>query len=361
MAEGVRLYAGTQHGLFTWRERGGGWETVGRQFADHIVDVLAGDRRRPERVFAAVTFDGLYRTDDAGRTWVRLLPGDIRAVTVDPSDNRVVYAGAAPVNLHRSEDGGDTWEPLPALHDLPEECKKRWWTPYAPHTGHVRDIFVHPQNANVLYLCLEHGGIVRSLDRGATWEDVSGGIEWVDMHALACLPGSTTRYYTAGAKAFYRSDDPAQGWERCEQGLTRNYFNSFLFLPPPRAGALPTMLVATGEDVPSAWRREQCGARSALFRSDDAAESWYRVGEGLPAELDAMIWGLTRHPTDPNAVFAATGAIDRGDPLAPTVKSAPGVCDGPGRVLLSRDRGLSWQDLGLDLPADRVLWAATEC
>ena len=50
MAEGVRLYAGTQHGLFVWRARNGGWETTAHEFPDHIVDVLAGDRRRPERV-----------------------------------------------------------------------------------------------------------------------------------------------------------------------------------------------------------------------------------------------------------------------------------------------------------------------
>jgi photosystem II stability/assembly factor-like uncharacterized protein len=360
MAEGVRLYAGTQHGLFVWRARDGGWEETAREFPDHIVDVLAGDRRRPERVYAAVTHDALYRTDDAGRHWTRLLAGDVRAVTVDPSDERVVYAGTAPVHLYRSEDGGDTWEELPALLELPEQVRKRWWTPYAPHTGHVRDVFVHPDDPNTLYLCLEHGGIVRSLDRGASWQDVSGGIDWVDMHSLGCLPGSQSRYYTASAKGFYTSDDPAQGWVRAEHGMTRDYFNTLLFLPPPRGGAPATMLVGTADDVPSAWRREERGARSAVFRSDDAAESWYRVGKGLPDEMDAMIWHLTPHPHDPNAVFGGVGAIDRGDPLAPTVRTAPGVCDGPGEVILSRDRGESWERLYLSLPADRVLWAAAD-
>jgi hypothetical protein len=360
MAEGVRLYAGTQHGLCVWRGRNGDWDEVGREFPDRIVDVLAGDRRRPERVYAAVTFDGLYRTDDGGRHWARLLEGDVRAIAVDPGDDRVVYAGTAPVHLYRSEDGGVAWEELTALPAMPEEVRKRWWTPYAPHTGHVRDVFIHPDDPRVLYLCLEHGGIVRSFDRGASWEDVSGGIDWVDMHALACLPGSQSRYYTASAKGFYTSDDPARGWVRAEQGMTRDYFNSFLFLPPARAGALPTMLVGSADGVPSAWRREERSARGAVFRSDDGAASWYRVGEGLPDDLPAMVWALAHHPHDPDAVFAGLGAIDRGDPLAPTVVAAPGVCDGPGEVLLSRDRGASWEPLPLGLPADRVLWAAAD-
>ena len=360
MPEGVRLYAGTQHGLFIWRSRHDGWEETARAFPEHIVDVLAGDARRPERVYAAVTFDGLYRTDDGGRHWTRVLAGDVRAVSVDPSDQRVVYAGTAPVRLYRSEDAGATWQELSALQAMPPEVRKRWWTPYAPHTGHVRDIFVHPEDARVLYLCLEHGGIVRSLDRGASWEDVSGGIDWVDMHALSCLPGSQTRYYTASARGFYQSDDPARGWERAEHGLTRDYFNSFLFLAPTRPGDAPTMLVGAADDVPSAWRREERGARAAVFRSDDGAQSWYRAGKDLPEAMDAMVWALTPHPHDPHAVFAGTGAIDRGDPLAPTVPSAPGVNDAPGEVLLTRDRGESWQRLPLALAADRVLWAAAD-
>ena len=360
MSEGLRLYAGTQHGLYIWQSRGDGWTERAHEFADHIVDVLAGDRRRPERVYAAVTFDGLYRTDDGGRKWTKVLTGDIRAVTVDPSDERVVYAGSAPVHLYRSNDAGATWEELSALQTLPPEVRKRWWTPYAPHTGHVREVFVHPSDPRQLYLCLEHGGIVRSLDRGASWEDVSGGIDWVDMHSLSCLPGSDSLYYAASARGFYASDDPARGWVRAEHGLTRNYFNSFLFLPPARADDLPTMLVGAADGVPSAWRREERAARAAVFRSDDAAQSWYRVGAGLPDVMDAMVWALARHPHDPSAVFAGIGAIDRGDPLAPTVASSPGVSDGPGEVLLTRDRGESWQRLPLALAADRVLWAAAD-
>ena len=83
-------------------------------------------------------------------------------------------------------------------------------------------------------------------------------------------------------------------------------------------------------------------------------------GQGLPDEMDAMIWHLTPHPHDPNAVFGGVGAIDRGDPLAATVRTAPGVSDGPGEVILSRDRGESWERLDLTLPADRVLWAAAD-
>src|SRR5436305_349079 len=183
MAEGVRLYAGTQHGLFVWRSRNGGWDEVYRGFPDGVFDSIAGGRQHPETVYACLA-DGLVRTTDAGLHWSRVLApdGDVRAVAVDPTDDRVVYVGTEPVRLYRSEDGGDTWEELTALPAMPEEVRQKWWTPYPPGTGHIRNIFIHPDDANVLYLCLEHGGVVRSFDRGASWEDVTEGIEYVDMH-----------------------------------------------------------------------------------------------------------------------------------------------------------------------------------
>src|SRR5262245_1857275 len=133
MADPVRLYAGTQHGLFVWRSRNGGWERVNEAFPDAVIDSIGGSRQHPERVYAGVAHDGLYRTADGGRSWDRVLEGDIRAVRVDPVDDRVVYAGTEPVHLYRSEDDGAHWEELAALPAMPETVREKWWTPYPPH------------------------------------------------------------------------------------------------------------------------------------------------------------------------------------------------------------------------------------
>ena len=108
-----------------------------------------GASKIPEIVFAGVTFDGLYRTRDAGRHWERVLEGDIRWVTVDPTDDRVIYAGTEPVHLYRSEDGGDSWEEIKSLVEMPEEVKYKWYFPQPPHQGHVRHINIDPENPNV--------------------------------------------------------------------------------------------------------------------------------------------------------------------------------------------------------------------
>jgi photosystem II stability/assembly factor-like uncharacterized protein len=351
MNDRVRLYAGTQHGLFVWRAKGDCWEEVHRGFASGIIDSIAGCHRHPERVFVGVTHDGLYRTQDGGREWRKVLDGDIRAVTVDPTNDDAIYAGMEPVRLFRSEDRGDSWKELTSLGKLPQEVRKNWWFPRPPHQGHVRYIFIHPDEPKITYLCIEHGGIVRSFDRGESWEDVSGGIDYLDIHVISSLPGRFSPYYVASARGFFTSEDPANGWARAENGFTRDYFHDFLFLSPARPGEEPTMLIATADKSPGFWRREGRGARAALFRSADCAKSWQRVGNGLPDDLDPMVWALVHHPHDANALFGGLGDVARGH------ASGSG---GAGKIIVTRDRGESWEQLPIELPADRVLWAAAD-
>lgn len=359
MSEGVRLYAGTQHGLIAWKSTSGGWQEVACHFEDGIIDSIHGCKQAPEIVFVGVTHDGLYRTKDGGKSWAKVFDGDIRAVTVDPTDDKVVYTGIEPVGLFRSEDGGDSWQEVSALKKLPQTVRKNWWYPQAPHHGHVRNIHVHADNAAAIYLCLEHGGIVRSFDRGATWQDVSKGIDYLDIHVIANFPQRADRYYVASARGFFTSDTPEQGWVRAQNGMTHDYFHDFLFLDNSpssdsgegRDGGKSTMLIGTADGSPGFWRRENRGARAAIYKSTDGAQSWTRIANGLAADMDSMVWALVHHPTDRNAVFAGFGNVARGH--------ASGA-GGAGDLMISRDRGDSWQRLDIELPADRVLWAAAE-
>src|SRR6266571_2311214 len=247
MPEAISLYAGTQDGLVIVQPKNGGWETTDHVFQDAVVESLSGCRNTPERVYAGVAYDGVYRTEDAGRTWKKVFEGDIRSTKVDPTDDNVVYTGTEPPHLYRSEDCGDTWEEVLSLQKIPEDLRKRWWAPYPPNTGHIITIFIHPDDPNMIYLALEHGGILRSLDRGRTWEDVSQGIDYLDIHIITSMPHRFDRWFVSSARGFFTTDDPAKGWVRAANDFTRDYFHDFIFLPSERPGASPTMLIATAD------------------------------------------------------------------------------------------------------------------
>ena len=136
----VRIYAGTQEGLFVWRSKNGSWENVSVAFKTGTIDAIDGLCSKPNVVYLGVTQDGLYRTDDAGMSWYRVFEGNVRAVTVDPTDEQVIYVGVEPIHLYRSENGGKSWEELVGVQALPPEVKKKWTFPRPPHREHVRHI-----------------------------------------------------------------------------------------------------------------------------------------------------------------------------------------------------------------------------
>src|ERR1051325_5862333 len=129
----VRIYAGTQEGLFVWQSKDHSWERITVSFQTGTIDAVDGLRSRPNVVFLGVTQDGLYRTDDAGVSWRRVFEGNVRAVTADPTEHRVIFVGVEPIHLYRSEDGGGAWQELEAVQALAPEVKKNWSYPRPPH------------------------------------------------------------------------------------------------------------------------------------------------------------------------------------------------------------------------------------
>ncbi|HLG73681.1 MAG TPA: hypothetical protein VK009_24955 [Chloroflexota bacterium] len=387
MAEAVRLYVGTNDGVQVLSVRGGEAELVSEGLGGTIVQAEAGSASSPERVFVAVAHSGLYRTDDAGKRWTKVLDGDMRSVTVDPTDDRVVYAGTDPVHLYRSEDGGDTWQELESLQRLPEETHQRlgeteqvemsnshvptfrhrrqdWWFPVEPHEGHVLQMFIHPDDPNLLLLSIEHGGVARSKDRGQTWEDVSQGIDYLDIHCVTSIPHRFDRYLVASARGLYSTSDPAAGWDRAQNGIERDYFHDIVFMPP-RNGGDPLAVVATAEGSPGFWpstsksdhwRENTIGSRAALYRSADCGASWQRVGagNGLDEEMEPFIWALCTNPVENYGLFAGVGRSSGVPSPTRSFKT------GEGSVLYSDDAGDSWRPLQTGLSSVERVYAAPE-
>ena len=112
----------------------------------------------PERVYAIVEAEkgGLFRSDDAGKTW-RLLSEDrliqtrswyYMNVTADPLNADVVYVMNAPVM--KSIDGGRTFATLPAAH------------------GDNHQLWINPKDSRLL-INANDGGATVSLDGGKSW------------------------------------------------------------------------------------------------------------------------------------------------------------------------------------------------
>lgn len=347
------LYLGTQYGLRVWQGEGASWEENREAFQSKVIDAIAGSFHDPRTVYVGIAHDGLYRSRNSGAQWDRVFSGDVRAVTVDPSDEGTVYLGTEPVHLYRSSDGGSHWEELEGVMQLPETVKTRWWFPRPPHEGHVRHIFIDPKNRAIIYLALEHGGIIRTLDGGEKWQDVSDGIDYLDIHFVTNFPLDDSLFSASTAQGFYRTLDPSQGWTKAESGLSNKFCYNVVFFP----GAPPTMLLATGDGSPAYWDRPGV-ARSVIYRSVDHAESWGPVAGGMPDRLEAMPWTMIGHSKDRDAAFAGFGQVSKGRAEVDLSKDWEKTAGQLGEVWATFNRGQNWEKLPIQSPAVRSMWVA---
>jgi photosystem II stability/assembly factor-like uncharacterized protein len=216
---------------------------------------------------------------------------------------------------------------------------------------HVRHIFIHPDDQNLLFVLLEHGGVLLSRDRGKSWEDRSTGIDYVDMHYIENYPGSKERYYVSSARGFFRSDDAGKQWRRTENGMPwaytelHSYSHEWHFLPGDR------MVVCGGKGSPGVWSREKIHAHGHILLSDDGGEHWRVSTNGLEKENPYMPWVLLRHPTDNDSLFCGMGDGARGYGFDARVK-------GKGAFYVSHDRGDSWEPVLRDTPSILTAWVA---
>ena len=174
--------------------------------------------------------DGIYRSDDGGKSWKNLglkKSEHIGRVVIDPRDSKVVYVAAeGPLwgpggdrGLYKTTDGGKNWKAVLTISE---------------NTG-VNDIAMDPSNPDILYASayqrrrhvytLIDGGpesaIYKSTDAGATWNKVTSGLPSVDMGriGLAVSPADPNVVYAAveaaeGNGGIFRSSDKGANWEK---------------------------------------------------------------------------------------------------------------------------------------------------
>jgi hypothetical protein len=171
---------------------------------------LAMDPAEHRRVYCATYNRGLWRSEDAGETWLpvgtpqgffegttdgAIEPRETTFVSVDPvaqADGRhAVWVGTEPSRLYRSTDHGDTFELISAL-DLPS--RRIWPFPPRPRTHHVQCIA--RTSDGCMHLAIEAGAMIRSHNSGRTFKDRLPDSPWIHtycspirlLHDASCGP-----------------------------------------------------------------------------------------------------------------------------------------------------------------------------
>ncbi len=283
----------------------GGW-TVERTLEGRYVHCLAKDLAQPGVVYAGVQDQGVWRSQDSGRTWQPAgLSGQVvKAITVSPHDSAVMYAGTRPARLYVSRDGARTWQEIESFQRVPG----RWWwfSPAGPpFTAMVQAIGVSPGDSNTLVVGIEFGAVVRSTDGGETWQGHRRGA-LRDCHSLTFHTSDGNWVYEAGGSgagvAF--SQDGGFSWQQPRQGLNRHY--GWACAADPQRPEVWYASLSPGftwaqPGVPAA--HVDGHANAGIYRSIGGGV-WQRLSGGLPEPLDYMAYSLLTDPESPGSLWA---------------------------------------------------------
>jgi hypothetical protein len=323
----TRIYVGMEDGLAVLDNGGRAGSDGVWRLENHLDEMttqcVAYDPLRPEHVYCG-TFDrGLWRSEDAGKTWQPSGEGvtheAVMAVAVSPTervDGRgVAYSGTEPSALFRSEDGGRHWQEQPALLQVPSV--PTWSFPPRPWTHHVRWIELDPAAPGQVFVAIEQGGVMRSLDAGRTFEDRKPGGPR-DAHTLATHERAPGRLYApaadgmgGGGKALMESHDGGASWQPAGAGIGHAYGWSVAVDP-----GNPENVLYSGAHTPRQAHDREVAESTMYYRQGAAGPSgsaasnrggeWREAREGLPAPAGTIVYVLATNHREPGVFYAAS-------------------------------------------------------
>ena len=235
---------------------------------------LAADVLVRGRAWCGTHRGGVFRSDDGGRTWqpIGLAGRLIMAVAASSAERDVVWAGTEPSEVWRSGDAGNSWEQTSDLTTLPSSPE--WSFPPRPGTHHVRWIACHPLEPERLWVAIEAGALVSTIDGGRTWRDRVSGGPW-DTHELAIHRKAPDTLRISAGDGYYESYDAGATWHSPSAGLEVGYLRSVATDPEQ-----PDVVVVSASSGPySAYVAGRSDGR--LYRRV-AGERWERVRDGWP-------------------------------------------------------------------------------
>ncbi len=176
------------YGMWKSQDAGKTWTSIGLKDSRHVSRIRIHPKN-PDLVYAAVMGDlfksseerGVYKSEDGGKNWKRVLFANADAGAVDlildPNNPRIIYAstwrirrtpyslesGGEGSALWKSTDGGENWTNITTNEGLP---KGTWG---------IVGVAVSPVNSNRVYAIIENdkGGVYRSDDAGKTWRKMN--------------------------------------------------------------------------------------------------------------------------------------------------------------------------------------------
>ena len=268
------------------------WRMIG-PFRGGRTRAVAGVADHPNLFYIGAVDGGVWKSKDYGRTWVPIFDNQptqsIGAIAVAPSNPDVLYVASGEGlqrpdlsvgdGVYKSTDAGETWIHL-GLEDG-QQIPTLAIDPHDPNRVFAA-VLGHPYGPNI------ERGIFRTTDGGVTWEKVlykdanTGGsdveidptnpnVVYASLWQSRLGPSEDNNSFQGTGGGLFKSTDGGNTWRQLTKGLPADLVQINLAV----VASDPNRLYATVSTThPTSYATDE---GMGFYRSDDGGENWYRV------------------------------------------------------------------------------------
>jgi serine/threonine protein kinase len=328
------------------------WDVAGPYFHGQSIYALTYDGRDGRhRLWASTqSFWGTYlrSSDDFGRIWTNSPEANIRFPADSgaslkniwqiclgrPDEPNLLYCGVEPAALFESRDAGETWSLVRGLFDHPH--RPRW----VPGNGGLclHTILPDPVKSDRMRVAISAGGVYSTDDGGCTWQARNRGIRVVHqpekypefgqcVHKMVMHPARPERLFLQNHWGLYRTDDGAESWKDIANGVPSDF--GFAMVMHPHNPECVYILPVESDEF-----RCAPDGRLRVYRTRNAGASWEPLMHGLPqkrAYETVLRDAMTADCLDPHGLYFGTrsgqlyGSCDEGKTWKRILESLPAV------------------------------------
>ncbi|HYS98542.1 MAG TPA: exo-alpha-sialidase [Candidatus Dormibacteraeota bacterium] len=256
----------------------------------------------PEMIYAGVEDAALFASQDGGSTWAEMpslrthetapswTPGAgglcLHTIVIDPTNPARMFIAISAAGVFRSDDAGKSWQPANRglrSNTMPDEDAE---------VGHcVHRIAIHPSRPNTLFM-QKHWDVMRSDDGAESWREISGNLPTdfgfvIDVNSnepdtvyVVPITSDSHHFVSEGKLRVYRSKTGGDDWEALTKGL-------------PQKDCYVNVL----RDAMTVDQLDPCGvyfgtSGGQVYASADGGDSWDAIVRDLPPVLSVEVQTL---------------------------------------------------------------------
>ncbi len=256
----------------------------------------------PDMIYAGVEDAALFASKDAGTTWAEMpglrthetapgwAPGAgglcLHTIVIDPKNPDRMFIAISSAGVFRSDDAGKSWRPANRglrSNTMPDEDAE---------VGHcVHRIAMHPSRPNTLFM-QKHWDVMRTDDGAESWREISGNLPTdfgfvIDVNSnepdtvyVIPITSDSHHFVSEGKLRVYRSKTGGDDWEALTNGL-------------PQKDCYVNVL----RDAMTVDQLDPCGvyfgtSGGQVYASANGGDSWDTIVRDLPPVLSVEVQTL---------------------------------------------------------------------